>query len=318
MNKFLSCDWGTSSFRLRLVLADSLTVVAEIKNGQGIAATYNDWQQNGKPSAREAFYTNIIQKQISLLNRQVNIPLHDIPVIISGMASSTIGFAELPYKKMPFSLDGTDMEVKIFDGDKTTNPLIIISGTCTDNDVMRGEETKTVGCVKHLADKKGDKLLILPGTHPKHITITGDKATNVKTYMTGEFFDLLATKSVLAASVTEGGIINYTANRESFTNGVKAGMQGNLLHNAFMVRTNQVLKQLPKQQNFHYLSGLLIGAELKGLDAKIPVYLVGGATQLTQYNLACSIAGISVTAQIDADEALIRGQKVIFLKHYGI
>lgn len=314
----MSCDWGTSSFRLRLVLADSLVVIAEVKNPRGIAATHNSWQQSGHPVGREAFYISIIQQQIKLLSAQVSIPLHDIPVVLSGMASSTIGLVELPYKKMPFSLDGSDLEVKVFDAGKDTNPIIIISGACTADDVMRGEETKTVGCAEYLTGNERDKLLIMPGTHPKHITVSGNYVTGINTCMTGELFDLLATKSILSASVEAGGNINETANRESFTAGVNAGLQDNLLHAAFMVRTNQLLKQMPKQQNFHYLSGLLIASELKDIDTSRTIYLMGAAAQLSLYELACSIAGIRITAHIDADKALIKGQKGIFSRYYGL
>jgi 2-dehydro-3-deoxygalactonokinase len=83
--------------------------------------------------------------------------------------------------------------------------------------------------------------------------------------MTGEFFDLLTTHSILAASVSAGGDFEQAENRDSFLEGVKCGQTANLLHASFLVRTNQVLKKMPPQQNYHYLSGLLIGAELKDI-----------------------------------------------------
>jgi 2-dehydro-3-deoxygalactonokinase len=68
MDKFLSCDWGTTSFRLRLIEADSLKVIGEIKSEQGIAATFRQWQQQAGTSVeREAFYFDIIDQNIALL-----------------------------------------------------------------------------------------------------------------------------------------------------------------------------------------------------------------------------------------------------------
>lgn len=318
MDQFLSCDWGTSSFRLRLIGADHLNVIAEIKSDSGIASTYKAWEQAGSdPLKRKDFYAGIIKEQVKLLSQKMAIPLNNIPIVLSGMASSTIGLIDLSYKKLPFSLDGSDLEMKFFDEAQDFNPLIIVSGAKTDDDVMRGEETKIIGCSSALINRDQEQLLILPGTHPKHIVVKAGKAIAFKTYMTGEFFDLLSTKSVLAASVQEGGDFNDPVNQESFINGVKAGQTSDLLHAGFMVRTNQVLKDISKQQNFYYLSGLLIGTELKDLKPTIPVYLVGGSTHQSLYTLASRTAGINITQQLDADAALIKGQQLIFLRYYG-
>jgi 2-dehydro-3-deoxygalactonokinase len=316
MDKFLSCDWGTSSFRLRLVLAGTLHIIAEEKNEQGIAATYRQWEQGGSiVTERERFYTHIIQHHIASLSAKTNLVLDGVPVILSGMASSTIGLMDMSYKLIPFSLDGGDLEVRVLN--TGANPLIIISGAQTDNDVMRGEETKVVGCASLLPYSDDEQLLLLPGTHPKHIIIKGDRAIGFKTYMTGEFFDLLAMRSILTASLEAGGDINNSENHNSFIAGVKAGQSANLLQAAFMTRTNQVLKKMPKQQNYFYLSGLLIGAELKDIQTGTTVYLVGGATHTPLYALACKTIGLGVPQQIDADEALMKGQEVIFSKHYS-
>src|SRR5690606_30413274 len=125
-----------------------------------------------------------------------------------------------------------------------------------------------------LAGSEGAVQLVLPGTHAKHVLIKDQQTKRFKTYMTGEFFDLLASQSVLSASVQEGGDINDPVNRKNFIEGVEAARLSNPLHAAFMVRTRQVLHQMPAQQNYHYLSGLLIGSELKELDPALPLYLV--------------------------------------------
>jgi 2-dehydro-3-deoxygalactonokinase len=40
----------------------------------------------------------------------------------------------------------------------------------------------------------------------------------------------------------------------------------NILRAAFLVRTNQLLAKLSKKENYFYLSGLMIGAEIKDLS----------------------------------------------------
>ncbi|HWV64303.1 2-dehydro-3-deoxygalactonokinase [Chitinophaga sp.] len=305
-NYFLSCDWGTSSFRLRLVETNTLHVIAEERSGAGIAGTYQQWQQTLLP--REEFFAAIINRQIDVLAGKTGMPLQDVRVALSGMASSSIGMIELPYKALPFRLSGADLSVHTF------QRFIIISGVSNGRDVMRGEETKVSGCFTLLPDTDAEQWLLLPGTHPKHIVVHNKQAVRFQTFMTGEFFDLLSAHSILAASVgAEGSLDDSLA---YFTEGVHAGWSGNLLHTAFMVRTNQVLKKMPAMHNRFYLSGLLIGAELKAVPANVAVYLVAGPQHMPLYTAACEVLGIKVAGGIDADEALVRGQREVVLRSF--
>lgn len=301
MNYFLSCDWGTSSFRLRLVETGSLHIIAEERSGAGIAGTYQQWQQTSLP--REDFFAAIINRQIDVLAGKTGISLQEMPVVISGMASSSIGMIELPYKALPFSLSGADLPVHTF------QRFLIVSGASNGHDVMRGEETKVTGCLTLLPDTTAEQWLLLPGTHPKHIVVHNKQAVRFQTFMTGEFFDLLSTHSILAASVgAEGGLDDSL---DYFIEGVHAGRSDNLLHAAFMVRTNQLLKKIPAAHNRFYLSGLLIGAELKAVPVDVAVYLVAGPQHIPLYTAACRVLNIKVEEVIDADEALVRGQREV-------
>ena len=63
MDKFLSCDWGTSSFRIRLVAVPGLQVLAEETSGEGIASTFNLWKEkNADEQNRFDFYLSIFKK----------------------------------------------------------------------------------------------------------------------------------------------------------------------------------------------------------------------------------------------------------------
>ena len=107
--QFLSCDWGTSSFRLRLIDATSLKILNEISNDQGIALTYRQWIATGKPeSEREDFYKRIIAAGAGLVMKSKE----TIPVILSGMASSSIGIRELPYQDFPFTWKASELICK--------------------------------------------------------------------------------------------------------------------------------------------------------------------------------------------------------------
>ena len=313
MNYFLSCDWGTSAFRLRLVETDSLNTVAEEVSDQGIAKTYKEWTTaEADETTRTLFYQRIINEAIKKLSLHTGIYLNDTPVIASGMLSSSIGMIEIPYAVTPIEADGSNLALHRIKPDAGTNELIIISGIRTTDDVIRGEETKAIGCLSIIGDSNAERLIIFAGTHPKHVTISNNQISGIKTFMTGEFFDLLSNHSVLAASVKHEGHLSATANMAAFKKGVAAGLSGNLLHAAFNVRTNQLLTNMTQAANWFYLSGLLVGTELQDVARyHTPICLCSSEALAPYYQAACEELGINITAQIDADEALLLGQRLV-------
>lgn len=108
---FLSCDWGTSAFRLRLVNTTDLKIVTEVTSEKGIASTYYLWQRKGSDSSAErlAFYQQLLSEGITDLQSKHPVSLNHIPVFISGMASSSIGILNLTYGELPFSTDGSEI-----------------------------------------------------------------------------------------------------------------------------------------------------------------------------------------------------------------
>ena len=316
MRKFLSCDWGTTSFRLRLVETERLTIIEEENTKQGIAETFQKWKQSqGNEETRLGFYLDIIAKHIKAIEERSAGSLDDVPLIISGMASSTVGMVDLPYKNLPFSATGEDLEIFTIDQSAIVkNKVLIISGVRTKDDVIRGEETKLVGCA---AVSSRDDIYIFPGTHPKYVEVKDGRAIAFKTYMTGEFFELLSQKSILSVSVKKGESLQAENNFQSFAAGVNEGINSNILHSSFLVRTNDVFKKYSLEENYFYLSGLLLGTELKDLiEGKRNLIIVGNEALTAQYLAALKVLGLpgqGIEAQIiDADKALIAGQWQVY------
>src|SRR5262245_25963657 len=113
MKRIISCDWGTSSLRLRLVDAKAMKVLGEVASDAGIANTFERWKASGSTETdRVSFYQSVLNREIERLEKLMSFSLQGDPVVVSGMASSTMGMMELPYKRMPFALDGSDLEVK--------------------------------------------------------------------------------------------------------------------------------------------------------------------------------------------------------------
>src|SRR5690554_3094327 len=282
MDQFLSCDWGTSSFRLRLIGLPSLKILSEEKSNQGIAYTYGLWKEKdvGDPKQRLPFYLSLVLPHIQQIENKTGIRLRGTPLVFSGMASSSIGMMNLPYGELPFPTTGEGIHTSFFDETNDFNhPVLIISGIRTDNDVMRGEETQLIGVLQGLESGVGKGGFILPGTHSKHILVEEGQVIDFKTYMTGEYFDLLSKRSILSASVEEPGGADHTVNEEAFIAGVENGAQHNLLNAAFSVRTNEPFDKMTKTENYDYLSGLLIGSELNELRLQeyASIYLCCGS-----------------------------------------
>ena len=314
MQNFLSCDWGTSSFRLRLINVQNLLPLAEISSKQGIAILYSEWITSGRPEEeRISFYQRYLFDQLAAMRKKFRLSLKQEPVIISGMASASIGMKEVPYKDLPFSISDANFKVmSLAASEKFPHPVMIISGVRTDREVMRGEETMLAGC--DISSGAGEQLYIFPGTHSKHITVKDGQALDIKTYMTGEFFELLSAKSILAGSVKKEE--NAAPNNESFISGIKEGASENLLNSAFQVRTNNLFNKLTPSENYHFLSGLLIGCELGGLQlSPAAITLVCNESIRIQYQQALQrlLPGQEVI-YVNADEALVRGQYRIALK----
>jgi 2-dehydro-3-deoxygalactonokinase len=317
MKFFFSCDWGTSTFRLRLVDAENESVLSEIITGNGIASTFESWKETGNNEKNKlAFYQSYLLEQVKNITPVFNHSFHNTPIIISGMASSNIGMVALPYKPIPYYCNGYDLVIQTIDEAEEIDQhkIVLISGVRSASDVMRGEETILAGC--NVSSQAGEQLFILPGTHSKHIVVKDGKVTGFKTYMTGEFFELLNKKSLLAGSVNESQDFQHTKNQESFQRGIQES-ELNLLHTAFFVRTNDLFQKLTKEENYFYLSGLLIGTELREIKpvAYSKISLVVNEGMKSFYVAALKSLGIEDGSAgfetINADQALVAGQLVI-------
>jgi 2-dehydro-3-deoxygalactonokinase len=317
MDKLLCCDWGTSSLRLRLANTADASVIASVNTAQGIASTFQLWKDTGH--SRVDFYLHVIDALIKQIENKLSVSLDGLPLVISGMASASVGMMELPYSTLPFAVDGSGATTHYINSSGHFNhPVLLISGVKSNDDVMRGEETQLVGCMELLDEWPQEQVVIFPGTHSKHVTINNRKAIAITTFMTGEFFELLSNQSILRLAVEKHPDIQSPSFVTHFSTGVTEAVTGNLLNTAFRVRTSELLGKRTKQENYSYLSGLVTGSELKALQqgtcSRITVCGEGGLSAL--YETALQVinlpAAISILSADKASEAALRGQINIF------
>ena len=261
----LCCDWGTTSFRLRLTNLKA-DVIAETHSEKGILVHHNHWQsqKDDNPERRFDYYLQYIQSQIGEIRHNLDIDIATLPLVISGMAISSIGMMNMPYENLPFSVAATTgFECRF---QKNGAPIILVTGVCSKDDLMRGEETQIIGLyhtpeLNNVLPNSG--IFVIPGTHSKHVSINDKAIISIKTFITGELFHILRSNGTLAKSIEfihEERNIN-PENQLAFIKGIHESKNGSLLNNLFQVRVNDILKKLNKEQNFYYLSGLLIGSE---------------------------------------------------------
>jgi len=197
-------------------------------------------------------------------------------------------------------------------------PVLLISGLTTGTDVMRGEETEIIGLFSQpdYAGYRGNAVLLLPGTHAKHVRIANGRITTFATYMTGELFAVLAEHSILrfslAAEDTGDGA-------EDFADGVRDAGTAPLSRVLFHVRARQLLDNCSPARNRAYLSGVLIGTEAHGLratcPADTPVLLCAGSRLADAYRRAFAVLGmaeriIPVPAAV-MDQAVVWGHRAL-------
>jgi 2-dehydro-3-deoxygalactonokinase len=158
------------------------------------------------------------------------------------------------------------------------------------HDVMRGEETQILGALQILG--VGDATLVLPGTHSKWVRVAGGRIESFATFMTGEVFALLRHHSILGRTLPE---TDRGGDDAAFALGVRVALKGDsLLSTAFSARTVALFDQLEDRQRTDYLSGLVIGEELRAQRPIAGTVIIVGADALTQrYRQALALKAVA-------------------------
>jgi 2-dehydro-3-deoxygalactonokinase len=300
--RIISVDWGTSRLRIYLVNVNSTQIIRHFSSDMGIKLLYDQWQESGED--RQSFYLRQLLPSIKEWGHEV---YGDIPVFISGMASSTIGMCTLPYATLPFHCNGAGLHVEKSSTSFLSHPVWVVSGVRSDDDVMRGEETQLIGL--HQEDSDSKKIYILPGTHSKHIDVINNQVTGFQTYLTGELFDILNQYSILRESIRKAPFDD--TGRSAFISGLNQSLHHRFLNDLFKIRTHDLFSLRSKPENYYFLSGLLIGQEMMHLKEKTGdrIILAASGDLANLYWLTMDVFGIplEVISPETVDQALVNG-----------
>ena len=211
--------------------------------------------------------------------------------LISGMAGSRQGWVEAPYVACPAGPEDLERHLHWIEPGR----IALVPGLSVEQgevpDVMRGEEVQIFGALRLAGVTEG--LFVLPGTHSKWATVRDGQVTGFRTYMTGEVYGLLGQHSILARTLDAEAPLDEAMFRRGVT---RAGEGEGLLHNAFGVRALALFDRLSPDQSASYLSGVLIGEELRAqqLPAGRPVVVIGAPALTARYALALGHKGVTV------------------------
>jgi 2-dehydro-3-deoxygalactonokinase len=128
--------------------------------------------------------------------------------------------------------------------------------------------------------------------------VDNGKIVRFSTYMTGELYAVLKQHSILGRMMQEA-----EADPRAFSDGVeRSGQPGGLLHHLFGVRTRGLMGELAAAASASYLSGILIGHELRAYEAK-KLCLLGTPQLAALYAQAAAALGIEART-LDPDAAV--------------
>lgn len=272
----IAVDWGSTHFRAKLFVEGQ--ILASVSSPDGIR------HREGRDCD-------------TILSFHCGAWKHTHPdarVLMSGMIGAREGWFEVPYVASPCG--PADLAAAAVAVPSTTfGEVFIIPGVrCDDpdtdtNDVMRGEETQIAGLLDSLPAMGA--VVCLPGTHSKWALCQDGAVCGFRTWLTGEAYECLTRESLISGDGTPA-----EPESEAFARGLEeSDLSGGLLHHLFLGRTHLLAGRLDASQMRSYVSGLLIGHELREALAfapQLPIHLVGDSPAATAMRSALGLLGV--------------------------
>lgn len=296
----IGVDWGTSTMRAILCRTDSpIDGRPEVRIGAGISTVCGSFE--------DALFETI---------RPWTAECGKLPVVMSGMIGSNIGWHVVPYVETPVPIRSIRSRCKSFDagGHRVSIvPGVSCRNALGERDLMRGEELQILGWYElgwyenELEKAAGEHILCLPGTHTKWVRFADGVVETFMTALSGELYAILCRHSILlpASGRAARAAFDESAFRDGLVLARRSG--GDLLNTLFSVRSRRVETPERDEDAASYLSGLIIGADvIAGLrrftSGNETVELIGDVALCRKFAIALDTFGLAtnVTDGIDA------------------
>jgi 2-dehydro-3-deoxygalactonokinase len=282
----IGVDWGTS--HVRAYRLHGLDVVDRRESSDGV--------RTAEPGRFADLLTRLVGAWITDGERRI---------LLTGTVGSRNGWKETTPQPCPVRLADLPALVETVpfpDACVRLVPGIADVDASGVPELLRGEETEIVGA------GVDSGCVCLPGSHSKWVTVRDGTIVGLTTYLTGEAFSALGAHTFLAKLMgPEPPDLG-----PAFDTGVaRSDQSGGLLHHLFGVRTLGLAGRLATRDAASYLSGLLIGHEVRHSlgGEQQPVTVVGAASLARLYARAIALCGGQ--AVVGPDGASARGLAII-------
>lgn len=288
---WIAVDWGTTNLRA-FAVSSTNKILAEAKSKDGMSSL--------GPHEFEGALLKLVEPWLN--NRT------DIPVYTCGMVGAKQGWKETAYCPVPCAPVSDVKPVRVNTVDNRLRVHILPGLSQSEPaDVMRGEETQIAGLISKHPNYTG--TVCLPGTHSKWVKVVDGHVTGFQTFMTGEIFDLISSKSVLRHSLS-----TRDENFEDFVHAARKAMHdpGGVMRELFGIRARSLVVSDSVGSEKAHLSGMIIGQEL-GLTWRYwentAVDIIGSANVAELYEVALSSLGVDVSMH-DSSAATLEGLRI--------
>lgn len=308
---YIAGDWGSS--HLRLWLVDQATgMVHDHCTGPGISL-FTD----GSADIAATFFqlTESWRKQFFVQQ-----------ALLCGVVGSNIGWLTTDYISCPISLLNDRLAPKKVpqSNDQKINIQLVPGLKCLREnhipDSMRGEETQLIGAL--LTDpalSQGEQLVCLPGTHSKWVWLNQGSVGEFITGLSGELFAVLEQHSVLLSQLD---VPDYNHCPDHFALGIERTETGsNLIQLLFETRSRQLSGQLSASAARAFLSGLIIGSDIRGIMQRSntqhsEVAFIGKPELCNHYQSACQQLGYNGRI-IDGEKLVLAGLHFLMQRQFS-
>ncbi|HEX2917827.1 MAG TPA: 2-dehydro-3-deoxygalactonokinase [Edaphobacter sp.] len=285
----IGVDWGTTNFRAYR-FEDAGQVIERRFSAAGIL------------NVKDGRFAETLHEKVGDW-----IAAGEMEVLLCGMVGSRQGWLEVDYLPCPVKLD--DLAAGVVNIPYEEAHVKLIPGVRGEDvsgvpEVMRGEETQVMGLTEK--SLRGG-LVCMPGTHTKWIELRDGTIESFQTCMTGDVFAALRKATILSKLMHAEAPLD----EQHFLSGIERSAEtGGVLHHLFGVRTLALMGELREEVAASYLSGLLIGHEVRAMmPAGASVHIVGAAQLSDLYRRAIESCGGEAT--IEEEDAAARGLAAI-------
>jgi 2-dehydro-3-deoxygalactonokinase len=246
--------------------------------------------------------------------------------LLCGVVGSNIGWLTTDYISCPISLLNDRLAPKKVpqSNDQKINIQLVPGLKCLREnhipDSMRGEETQLIGAL--LTDpalSQGEQLVCLPGTHSKWVWLNQGSVGEFITGLSGELFAVLEQHSVLLSQLD---VPDYNHCTDHFALGIERTETGsNLIQLLFETRSRQLSGQLSASAARAFLSGLIIGSDIRGIMQRSntqhsEVAFIGKPELCNHYQSACQQLGYNGRI-IDGEKLVLAGLHFLMQRQFS-